>query len=669
MTSTECLTTIDYDDPEKKIFLTTDASNRRTGAVLSFGETWESARPVAYDSYQLNAAEKNYPTHELELLAIIKALKKWRTTLLGAHFEIYTDHRTLEFFQSQKILSRRQTRWSEHLADFDFDIIYIRGEDNSAADALSRMADDPPTPAFAACALAYTRTPPMPPQYVATTLKISADLNFLQQIKDGYTEDEFAKQLRADISAGSIEGAREDKGLIYVGSRLVIPKVPKVREMLYHLAHDVLGHFGFDKSYPSLRNSYYWPNMRRDLEMAYIPSCVECQRNKDRTTKPTGPLHPLPVPDARFDTVALDFIGPLPEEDGFNSVLTITDTLGADIRLIPVNTSYTAAQVAVVLFDDWYCENGLMLRLISDRDPLFTSEIWQALHKLTGVRLNMSTAAHPESDGSSERTNKTLAQAVRYHVDLNQKGWSRQLPRIRFAIMNTVNASTGYSPFQLKTGRSPRVIPPLTPPNPDATPAEISAREIIAKIELDVQDAQDALTAAKIRQAYHANMHRGKEIVYNVDDLVMLSTANRRRSYKRKGAKRVAKFMPRFDGPYTVVAAHPSKSEYTLRLPNNPKTFPGFHSSLLKPFIPNDRLAFPDRELPNPGIVVTEDGSEEVLVDKIVDERKRGRGRQYKVHWIGYGKEHDEWLPRSELLNNEALDVWERDNGELPSEI
>ena len=100
MTSTECLTTFDYDDPEKKIFLTTDTSNRHIGAVLSFGKTWESACPVAYDSYQLNAAEKNYSTHELELLAIIKALKKWCTSLLGTHFEIYTDHQTLEFFQS-----------------------------------------------------------------------------------------------------------------------------------------------------------------------------------------------------------------------------------------------------------------------------------------------------------------------------------------------------------------------------------------------------------------------------------------------------------------------------------------------------------------------------------------------------------------------------------------
>lgn len=94
------LTVIDYDDTDKKIFVTTDASDRRTGAILSFGETWETAHPVAYNSYQLNAAEKNYPVHEKELLAIVKAMKKWRTSLL--------DHRTLEYFQSQKEMSHRQ---------------------------------------------------------------------------------------------------------------------------------------------------------------------------------------------------------------------------------------------------------------------------------------------------------------------------------------------------------------------------------------------------------------------------------------------------------------------------------------------------------------------------------------------------------------------------------
>ena len=106
--------------------------------------------------------------------------------------------------------------------------------------------------------------------------------------------------------------------------------------------------------------------MHQDLEKAYIPSCTECQRNKNRTTKPTGPLHPLPVLDNRFDTVALDFIRPLPEEDGKNIILTMTNLLSADIRIAGTHSSYTAAQVAIVLFDEWYCENGLMLHLISD---------------------------------------------------------------------------------------------------------------------------------------------------------------------------------------------------------------------------------------------------------------------------------------------------------------
>ena len=95
--SAECLTTIDHECPgDNKIFVTCDASDWRTGATLSFGQTWETARPVAFDSMQLKPAEKNYPVHEKELLAIIRALKKWRSDLLGTHFYVYTDHRTLE---------------------------------------------------------------------------------------------------------------------------------------------------------------------------------------------------------------------------------------------------------------------------------------------------------------------------------------------------------------------------------------------------------------------------------------------------------------------------------------------------------------------------------------------------------------------------------------------
>jgi hypothetical protein len=110
-----------------------------------------------------------------------------------------------------------------------------------------------------------------------------------------------------------------------MGNRLVVPQVSKVHELLFHLAHDVLGHFGFAKTYGSLCKSFYWPNMCRDLEQAYIPACVNCQWNKEMTQKPMGPLHPLSVPDQRGDLVAMDFIGPLLEDEGFDCIVTFTD--------------------------------------------------------------------------------------------------------------------------------------------------------------------------------------------------------------------------------------------------------------------------------------------------------------------------------------------------------
>ena len=152
--------------------------------------------------------------------------------------------------------------------------------------------------------------------------------------------------------------------------------------------------------------------MHHNLENAYIPSCTECQQNKNCTSKPTGPLHPLPVPNDHFNTVALDFIGPLPEEHGKDTILTMMDLLSANIHIMATHSTYTAAQVAMVLFNEWYCENGLMLHLISNQDPLFTAKLWTALHKLTSIKLKMSTSYHPETDSSSERTNKTINQAI-----------------------------------------------------------------------------------------------------------------------------------------------------------------------------------------------------------------------------------------------------------------
>ena len=136
--SRECLTVIDHEDKTKKIFLTTDASDTVSGAVLSFGTSWELACPIAFDSMTFKDAELNYPIHEKELLAIMRALRKWKIDLIGSEYSVCTDHKTLLNFDKQKDLSSRQARWMEEFAIYNCKFVYVKGEDNCVTDSLSR---------------------------------------------------------------------------------------------------------------------------------------------------------------------------------------------------------------------------------------------------------------------------------------------------------------------------------------------------------------------------------------------------------------------------------------------------------------------------------------------------------------------------------------------------
>ena len=192
--------------------------------------------------------------------------------------------------------------------------------------------------------------------------------------------------------------------------------------------------------------------------------------------------------------------------------------------------------------------------------------------------------------------------------------------------MNSINASTGFSGFQLRMGRSPRVIPPLVPQELNADIAEMRAREVVSKLHEDTEEAKDKLLMAKVQQAFHANKTRSIDYDLKIGDKVMLSTLHRRREYRNGHEGRAAKFFPRYDGPYTIIDHFPKFSTYTLEMPNSPNVFPTFHASELKPHVANDASLFPSREHARPGPIVTAKGIEEYAVERIVDERRRGRG-------------------------------------------
>ena len=178
------------------------------------------------------------------------------------------------------------------MSQYDMTMVYIPGEDNTVTNALSHVPDR----AFPGKTTRPTMTPfDVLPRGINATLTITMDPTVLQSIQDGYQHDEFCKKLMT--TAPPNLSITNSNGLWYIGDRLLIPCFGTIRENLFHLAHDTSGHFRADKSYATLRDAYYWPNMQRDLEKAYIPSCMDCLCNKSSTQKPIGPLHPLPIPD------------------------------------------------------------------------------------------------------------------------------------------------------------------------------------------------------------------------------------------------------------------------------------------------------------------------------------------------------------------------------------
>ena len=250
----------------------------------------------------------------------IRALRKWKMDLIESEFYVYTDHKTLLNFNTQKDLSSRQARWIEELAIYNCKFVYVKGKENSAADALSRyphtLAPDlKSAEKKAQHPYIYSTEDRMvtlinsvnplhhcvnvlsnPNSHLPNTYELKIHNNLINELKDAYKTDKWCQ-----TSKGMPDLNIRD-GLWFMGKRLIIPDC-KVREYIFATAHDTLGHFGFSKTYESIRESYFWPNMRTDLEEGDIPSCIE---TKVRRLNP--PVHYTPYLSLMVDATPLPWI-------------------------------------------------------------------------------------------------------------------------------------------------------------------------------------------------------------------------------------------------------------------------------------------------------------------------------------------------------------------------
>jgi hypothetical protein len=190
--------------------------------------------------------------------------------------------------------------------------------------------------------------------------------------------------------------------LLYFKGRVVIPSQADLRSQLLHEMHDtkIGGHSGVLRTFKKLSQQFYWPKMYQAVQ-DYVKKCDTCQRVKSETLSPAGLLQPLPIPFQVWDDITLDFIEGLPTSHVKDTIFVVVDRLSKSAHFISLTHPFTAKIVAERFVEGVVKLHGLPKIIISDRDPIFISKFWQEFFRMSGTKLQLSSAYHPQTDGQT----------------------------------------------------------------------------------------------------------------------------------------------------------------------------------------------------------------------------------------------------------------------------
>jgi ribonuclease HI len=360
-------------DVHKPFSVHCDASYTGLGCVLM-----QEGRVVAYSSRQLMINEKNYPTHDLELAAVVHALKTWRHYLYGQKCDIYTDHKSLKYIFTQSELNMRQRRWLELIKDYELEIHYHPGKANIVADALSRKSQ---VNMLAAHLMPYElakKFDRLSLGFLNNTQGVVIELEptLEQDIRKGQKDDEKINEIRQLIIEGKGKDFREDvEGVVWFKDRLCVPNITSIRELILKEAHEIAYsiHPRSEKMYQDLKKRFWWYSMKREIA-EYVARCDNCQRIKAEHQRPVGLLQLLQIPQWKWDEIGMDFIVGLPcTRAGYDSIWVVVDRLTKTAHFIPVKTTYNSAVLSELYMSrivlTWYSKEDN----IGQRYPVYLS--------------------------------------------------------------------------------------------------------------------------------------------------------------------------------------------------------------------------------------------------------------------------------------------------------
>ncbi|KAI5436678.1 hypothetical protein KIW84_022983 [Lathyrus oleraceus] len=391
----------------------------------------QNKQVIAYASRQLRVHERNYPTHDLELAAVVFVLKLWRHYLYASRFE--SDHKSLKYLFDQKELNMRQRRWLEFLKDYDFGLNYHPGKANVVADALSRKSLH--------MSMLMVKELDLIEQFRDLSLVCESTHNsvklgmlkltsgILDEIREGQKSDVLLVDKLTLVNQGQGGEFRVDENsVLRFGNRVCIPDVTELKKSILEEGHrsGLSIHPGATKMYHDLKKLFWWPGMKREIA-SFVYSCLTCQKSKIEHQKPSGLMQPLAIPEWKWDSISMDFVSGLPRTSkNFEAIWVIVDRLTKSAHFIPIRMDYPLERLA----------------------ELYIEKI-----RALGTKLRLSSAYHPQTDGQTERTIQSLEDLLRACVLEKGGAWDCYLPLIEFTYNNSFHSSIGMAPFEALYGR------------------------------------------------------------------------------------------------------------------------------------------------------------------------------------------------------------------------
>lgn len=664
-----------YPDLQKPFILNCDACTVGIGYVISQEDSTGREHPICYGGRSLSPAERNYSITELECLALVSAVRQFNGFLANSSFTVYTDHLSLKYLQSLKTnTTGRLLRWSIALQGYNFQVAYKSGKANVNADVLSRRPY-PPT---------LDETPDHDEQILAS-LAVPIDLNVIMDTDlvsppdDDATLQDIANQQRqcpdiapliqylehGDLPANDKEARRIvlesseyalDNGLLYhyyqprskgvsrcYINQLVVPT--SLRQRIINGFHDDSSHPGFHRCYLSIRRKYFWRHMYADVQR-HIASCQNCQQCKYPVNLAKAPLRPL-EPKEIFGRWSMDILKLPRSTEGFNYILLCVENLTRWPEAIPLKDQ-SAQTIAQALFREVFSRYGPPKTLLSDRGPNFMSSIVTELSKLLGVKRLHTSAYRPQSNGATERVNRSILQCLRIHCK-SQEQWADFIPAILYSFRAMTSQHLGHSPFYLMFGRD-MVFPvdlQMALPEEELTTNDYVKR-LTQTLESARQTAIDNTLDLQARNKKHYDVGT-KTPTYKPGDRVWLFNPVVPRGQKPK-------LYRRFEGPYYITCR---VAEHTFKLRNaatNKELRHPAHADRLKPYVdrrdfvaptvdPATSAVAPDSQAPS--------GSTDPVtpfrdVDRLTGMKFINKRRFYRVLWKD-AQYPPEWLPEADV--------------------